>query len=347
MMVNERREGSEAPHRHRPTLLEEELLQEERRATCCGRPIVKVDSKTFYFLLFIVVEGMAILGTTMWAMSTLRYPLDDTTRPSFAYGCTIMFNCFVVVYFVIHGTLRERKEELYAFLFASVGVGAYVIYNFFTGIYEWDVRLTRLILVASAQPFNIAGGVYVLRNMDWLAFHVAGANLNVQTLYKTYCRFLTLLIFDFQIAVSLAILEYLTASLTKIQVTLAVVGLALSVLWLALAMNMAKYEVRWSLIPFALFSLAEPSFIIYKIVTIATEWSTHKVLVTYPVFVIGGFAIVLRICVLLYARFVVQNFGKGLKEHLLREHVPLMASPPAAPSESSYLLPKSRSSSEA
>lgn len=333
MMVNER-----GPHKT-PTLLEATLLQEETNPTCCGTEILLPARSTLYFLIFVVVEGLAVIGTTMWAMSTLTYPLDDDTRPSFAYGCTIIFNCLVVVYYVIHGTLRERKEEIYAFLLASVGVGAYVIYNYFTGIYELDVRLTRLILLVCMQPINIAGGIHVLRNMDWLAFHVAGANLNIQALYGTYCRFLTLLIFDFQIAVSLVILAYLTASLTHTQIAIAAAGLVGSVAWLSLTMNMAKYEVRWMVIPFALISFAEPAFIVYKFVVIATEWSEQKNLIAFPVYVLGSLALMLRLSVGLYARFVVGNFGKGLKPHLLRVHVPLVAAQ-AGLDESSYLLAK-------
>jgi hypothetical protein len=138
---------------------------------CCGEPIQPPDSRTKLFLGIVSLEILAIMALTCWTIGDIHFPLVEANRYTFAYAFTILFNCLSIIYFVYDGVLRERKEELFAFFGASLIVAAYSSYDFFVGCSHSDC-LARMVVSLALQPFNIGFGIYLMKDMNWLAYQV-------------------------------------------------------------------------------------------------------------------------------------------------------------------------------
>ena len=155
--------------------------------TCCGEPISLPGTRSKIFLLLVTLEIIALVSLTCWTINDIEFPLNDNTRYSFAYAFTVLFNCFCILYFVFDGILRERKEELLAFLAASILVASYSIFDYFMGCSRSTDCLVRLIVAAAVQPLNFGLGITTLREMGWLKYAVEICLFD--PVITTYCFF--------------------------------------------------------------------------------------------------------------------------------------------------------------
>lgn len=147
-------------------------LPRERAETCCGQHIKPPNTQAKFFLGGVTIEILVLIGLTCWTINETSFPLDDNTRYTFAYAFAVLFNCFAVLYFVFDSVLRERKEEMYAFLVATTLTLAYSIYDYCVGCSHGTDCMTRLIVCAIVQPFNVVLAVLMIRDMNWLAYEV-------------------------------------------------------------------------------------------------------------------------------------------------------------------------------
>jgi hypothetical protein len=294
------------------------LFEESNQPTCCGMPIQPPDRKRVFFLVVVSIEILVILGLTSWTIQEIHFPLTDDTRYALSYALVIIINCLFNLYFVFHGVLRERREELWAFFVASLLVLAYTAYQYFVSCGDSEC-LARFILSAILQPFNIGFGLYIIDGMAWLAYRIGGADQHVQALYSQHCAFISICKVDFQCATTLVILGSCSRVLSENAVILSVLGLWISVWWLVLASYASRHEHGLLMALFFLGATLEPAYIIAKMIDISNDWAKYESLTSYPLLVLGAVALALRVVVVALGHRVYRAFGKGLKPHLLNE----------------------------
>ena len=116
-------------------------------------------------LLGLAAQVLAVVALSIDRLQSLKSIEDpDVTsldREAFAYTLCVLVNTLFVLYYVLHGTLRERVVEIGAFVLASVLLSAYLAYIYWVGHFTDAVSLARLIVGLAFQPFNVAAGVRV------------------------------------------------------------------------------------------------------------------------------------------------------------------------------------------
>lgn len=291
----------------------------ESQSTCCGDPVQPPDRRETFFLVVVTAEIVAVMGLTCWTIDSITFPLTDDTRYSFAYAITMLFNALCILYFVFDGILRERREELVAFFVASLLVAAYSCYDYFIACRNDDMCLARMVVALALQPFNVGFGALLMSDLNWLAYKVGGANAELQRLYRQHGAFLGVTKVDFQVAVSLVILASFSGVLSETALFLSVIGLWVSAWWLVGAWFASRHEHRAVMVVFFVFALLQPAYVLYKLVSIATDWSEYQQLISYPCLVLGGLSLALRAVVVALGARVYRDFGRGLQAHLLNQ----------------------------
>lgn len=301
-----------------------------QRPSLCGQAIQKPSGLTLVFLLTVSLELLALVALTSLSLDeNARHKhsaeTEDAREAGLSYGTAVLLVTLAVWYFLVHGTLFERRLEVMIFVAASLCMMLFVIYQFVnpgadTSGLPRDARLARLTLVCASQPLNVVGGVIIVRNMDWLAFHLVGADEHLQRAYYVLTHFLGLVKLDLIVAIALLVLAAFSGLLSHVELGLCIAGVVLTLAWAFLAATMAKEERRRLAVPFFLVAVLEPAFIVYKFYDVATEWDSYQSLISGPLIVVGVLALLVRIAVVVYAAYVLKNFGIGIKQAYVRRH---------------------------
>lgn len=138
-------------------------------------------------------------------------------------------------------------------------------------------------------------------------------------MYRYAGLYSSLLKFDFQLGVSLAVFV-----ITKVQeltlrdeVTVGV-GIPLQLAWSILGWFAMRREQMILVYLFIPLSFVEPAYLIYRIDKVANNWdqdiANGQGVLDYSFLGAASLAFVVRVLVLVALKFVVNNFGKGLKE---------------------------------
>ena len=83
---------------------------------------------------------------------------DPNERVRFAYALCVLVNTGFVLFYVVHGTFRERPSEIFAFLLASFLTAAYLVYGFLRSSSDRRESLVRLVIGVALQPINLIFG---------------------------------------------------------------------------------------------------------------------------------------------------------------------------------------------
>ncbi|EGD83317.1 hypothetical protein PTSG_03925 [Salpingoeca rosetta] len=279
------------------------------------------DRKRWLFFTFVSLQILAIIGITAAVIDQHDKASGNATL---AYAISLLLTSVAMWYFVANGIFFEQKWRIIFFLVAAVLVFAYALYRYLRGRDDEDVGeskdelLARLIISGVCLPIDFVGSYFILTDMDWLAWHIAGCDEERMQAFHWLSRFRSFLDLDFMVAITLVVLAAFSHTLTEPQLGLAISGLVISLAWIVVGTAGARRENTVFMVVFYALSTLEPTFIVYKFVEFANNWDHYKHKdTTNPVIFLGCVAILLRAVVVALAVKVHRNFNLGLKQALL------------------------------
>eukprot|EP01135_Chromosphaera_perkinsii_P005669 Nk52_evm1s358 gene=Nk52_evmTU1s358 len=287
--------------------------------TLSGLPVL---SKIF--LAMVLLETAAVVGLTIQRISQISFPLNTETRTDFTFGILLFINAGFSLYYSFHGCLKERAVEIYAFLVASATVAVYVVYQYLEEPKE-DIeshshllRRIRFYVVLVFEPLNWIVGIMVSRSFGWLSYKIVGANKLLSDMFTSYCTYLSVLKLDVQAGINFVVMTALMNFIGYVELGFDIVGLVFTLLWACASWAAIRYEKKNLLLPVYFFSIVEPLYIAYKLVTMA-ESSSREIenFARLPIIITGFFALLIRILFFLALVRCYRNFGKGLKNRLI------------------------------
>ena len=162
-----------------------------QRPRIFGQAFMRPSRARLLFLVAVSLELVALIGLTSYSIeeNAERGPdanADPASREAgLSYSTAVLLVILAVWYFVLHGTLFERRLEISFFMLASLALCMFVLFQYLnpgqdTSGLPKGARVARLVLVCASQPLNLVGGVMLIRSMDWLAFHLVGGDDKLQ-----------------------------------------------------------------------------------------------------------------------------------------------------------------------
>ncbi|KAI0209978.1 hypothetical protein LSAT2_005315 [Lamellibrachia satsuma] len=288
----------------------------ETRKTFAGLMIIE-----WAFLAVSVVNIVATIGLTIERMVIVVQ--SDPTNSDFTFALLLLVNAVFCLIYAVHGLLREREYELYVLVAAIAVVLTFCVLGYSINPNKrTQVKLIRLILASLLAPVNIVLAVIVARKFGWLEFRIVGASESFQNMYREVARFMDLLKFDFQVAVSFVILALRDGtSLSNPEIITVVLGLAVSLALMLLGWFSVRLEFIWCVVVVALLGIIEPVYVVYKMVNLfgSLPFKKDTMTITYSTMAAGFLALLVRSLLMLEMCIVCKNFGKGLKERVFSE----------------------------
>ncbi|KAJ7331212.1 hypothetical protein OS493_019994 [Desmophyllum pertusum] len=293
----------------------EDNIRERTTVTAIGKvkTFAGLEAVEWTFLIISVINVLVAVGLTINRLVVLE---NDT--PDYTFAIILFINIGFCLFYAVHGVLREREFELYAYIVGIIVVLCYIsidlIVNTRTAL-KW-VRLVAMVLLGFP---NMYFGIKVAQGFGYLAFKTVGAAEELHRMYRYAGMYSCLLKFDLQLAVSLAVFVIMNVTDLELhdKVTIGI-GIPLQLAWSILGWFAMRRELMILVQIFIPLSLVEPAYLIYRINKVATNWSKNtsdgKDVLAYSFLGAASLAFIVRVLVLITLRFVVNNFGKGLKE---------------------------------
>ncbi|CAB4004943.1 Hypothetical predicted protein, partial [Paramuricea clavata] len=178
----------------------------------------------------------------------------------------------------------------------------------------------RLVVVLVFAPvnlilcFKISMQHYTSKNLIIRTLH--SANIKFQNMCMNMFIFQTLLILEFEMALSLIVLV-LTSGLEKVnpgEYVVLFVGIFVGIIWLIVGYLVPKYEQKTWVYVFLIFSLPQPAYVLYKIIQTGMDWNKQSNTINVSIIACACLFLMTRCLVSFYLWTVVSNFGKGLRE---------------------------------
>ncbi|KAK6994165.1 hypothetical protein BgiMline_010752 [Biomphalaria glabrata] len=275
--------------------------------------------KEWLFVIVSIINITTAIGLTLYRMIVVVQS-EDSDSPDFTFTLLLLINAVFCYFYVLHGVLRERVFELYAFMAAILVVTLYCLleYFVFNPSRQTTVKLVRLILACLLAPPNIFLAFIVSKNFGYLEFRIVGASKELQRLYEQAAIFSCLLKFDLQATSSIVILalEDGTQVSTLETVSLAI-GLPYSLMWCLLGWLTLRRELKYGAITFAVLGFIKPCYYVYKIVREYVKQQDPDVPTTdtivYSIIAAVSIGLLVWAMLMIELWFVYKNFNKGLK----------------------------------
>ncbi|XP_032240747.1 uncharacterized protein LOC5515196 isoform X2 [Nematostella vectensis] len=265
--------------------------------------------------LFVIISTNNILfaiGLTIERLVNLPQNSTDYT-----FAIILFINTVFCLYYAIHGVLREREFEIYAYIAATAVLIIYIVLDLALNTSRPAVKWARFGLLVFFGPSNVYYGYKVVKGFGYLEFKTVGAAVSLQKMYRLAGIFSVLLKFDLQLAVSLLVLVIQNTTSLSLQEKLVVgIGVPVQVIWAYLGWIIMRREILnlvWVFLPW---SFLEPGYLIYRTYDIIANWKSqdNSNILFYTFFGAAALALIIRVLVLVSLRFVVNNFGQGLRE---------------------------------
>eukprot|EP00123_Amoebidium_parasiticum_P005844 comp16937_c0_seq1/m.15520 comp16937_c0_seq1/g.15520 ORF comp16937_c0_seq1/g.15520 comp16937_c0_seq1/m.15520 type:complete len:346 (-) comp16937_c0_seq1:426-1463(-) len=294
-----------------------------RRATTFMGPIRNPDQWGKLFMTFFSAEAIAVVGLCAYRLYK-SIPITDATRSDFVYTVCLLLNIPFCLYYCIHGTLRERHVELYAFVCATLLVTAYVFYQYFTEQHEGmsdptsRSHLVRLAVVCVCEPVNLVLALAVANRFGWVSFMTVGGDSVLAGMWHTYCVFFSLLKVNLQTALTFILISFFSQGQTfPFEWVVETCVLFFLLLSFGLASYVFPGERSSCLFPFMAVMLVQPGYIVWKVLQASVFFpDSYTLFVRLPIFVVGGVSFLLYMLTVIYGIIVWRNFGSGLYERL-------------------------------
>ncbi|KAK2571527.1 hypothetical protein P5673_004133 [Acropora cervicornis] len=212
--------------------------------------------------------------------------------PDFTFAIIVLINIGFCLFYAIHGVLREREFELYAYIGAITAILVYIVIDLAVNESRTRLKWGRFGAIICLGPPNIYFAIKVAQDFGYLAFRTVGASEAIHRMYRCAGRFSCLLKFDLQLAVSLSVLVITNVTKMSDEAKITVsVGVPLQLFWSILG---------W--------------------LAIINDWQRETAdgndVLIYSFLGAAVAALLVRALLLYSLRCVVNNFGKGLKEQV-------------------------------
>lgn len=280
------------------------------------KTLAGLELNEWIFLIISVINVLVAFALTIDRLVELKKYL-----PEYTFAIIVFINIGFCLFYAIHGVLREREFELYAYIGAITAILVYIVIDLAVNERRTRLKWGRFGAIICLGPPNIYFAIKVAQDFGYLAFRTVGASEGIHRMYRYAGRFSCLLKFDLQLAVSLSVLVITNVTKMSDEAKITVsVGVPLQLFWSILgwlAMRREKMQLVWIFCPI---SVVEPAYLIYRTASIINDWkweTAHGNGVLMYSFLGAAVAALLVRALLLYSlRCVVNNFGKGLKEQV-------------------------------
>eukprot|EP00698_Gefionella_okellyi_P002996 TRINITY_DN12823_c0_g1_i1.p1 TRINITY_DN12823_c0_g1~~TRINITY_DN12823_c0_g1_i1.p1 ORF type:complete len:382 (+),score=54.63 TRINITY_DN12823_c0_g1_i1:67-1212(+) len=288
----------------------------------------------------VLVEGIGLILFELVVIALLRYAnLYDSNvqlaqfTQELAYGLVVIVNSIFFVYFAFDAIFNENRFELSAFALTSLVLCGRLVWFFVSErglwlqntlqrIVEW-MALACMVVVIIMQLLIIWFSVQAWRAFGWKMWkEIRNADKSLLYAFGNYQAYLSALKIDLQFGCSLLILAafFLYDPSTSYALYVVIAVIVLSFVWAFYGRYCIRREWRLGMIPFLLFCLAEPTYIIYKIVQLygtpntpsdIYEDCTYVPCLAFAVY--GSAAIIIRLLLFFFAIRCWRRFDRGLK----------------------------------
>lgn len=277
--------------------------------------------------VFIGISAVNILTAVALTIVRLVQVVEtDSTSADFTFTILLLINAGFCMFYVLHGVLRERVFEIYAFMAAILVVLMYCIleYAVFNPSHRTTIKLVRLIVACIMAPPNLIIAWKVSGGFGYLEFRIVGASEFLQGLYRQAAIFSCLLKFDLQATSSLVVLVLKEGTFVSTLETVSLaVGLPFSLFWCLLGWIMLRKELKICAYIFAFVGLIKPVYYLYKVITVYIEINKNlepSTTVTYSLLAATALGLIVWLMLMVELVIVYNNFGKGLQEHTQGAH---------------------------
>ncbi|CAL1547338.1 unnamed protein product [Lymnaea stagnalis] len=276
--------------------------------------------KEWIFLIVSMINILTAISLTLYRMIIVINE-KDSQSPDFTFTLLLLINSGFCIFYVLHGIMRERIFELYAFMAAILVVVMYCVleYFVFNPSKQSTVKLVRLVLACVLAPPNIALAYFVSKNFGYLEFRIVGASPHLQRLYRQAGLFSCLLKFDLQAACSIVILALKDGTKVSLLETVSLaIGIPYSLFWCLLGWVSLKRELKSGAVVFAIFGLIKPCYYLFKIIREYIELKDEKVptkdSIVYSLIAAVSLGLLVWFMLMIELVFVYKNFDQGLQE---------------------------------
>lgn len=318
-----------------PTTFEDLGIPQSERTT--AQPVTTVfgqrrkwNSLSKLEVAFLVIALLSILSTMGLTLERIvdilmnhRAGTDD-----FTFALVLLMSTAFCVFYIINGVFGERAFELLVFIGGVLIVLGYSIINYtqvdpdVTRRTPKTVKLVRLILVSVFGPIDIIMGLIIAKQYfesGNLVFRTVGANLDLQRMCRNMNLYVSVLKFDLQLQLTLVILVLSNGTQLELtEILVLSIGIPYSIIYTVLGWLAVRFENKIMAYIFFLGSVAEPAYIIYKIIDLSANWQESKtnreLLIPITVICASWAALGIRIILMVTSIRAVRNFGLGLKE---------------------------------
>lgn len=299
------------------------LRQQWKALSLWGRTLLILVNTQSVLLIVFSVASMVI--STQTGLTDPNH--DKLLRKDVAYGLVVIVSTFFFAYFAFDGVLNENKFEMTAFALVSILLTLRIIFAFAVldpnvtevpAIANRWMTLAVMVVVCVLQVFLVWLFVKTWKHFGWKLYRTVGANKSLITYFMKYQIFLSMLKIDVQFGLSLVLLAgfFLFDPASSTALWLNVVYVVISIVWAVLGWQMVIREIKVGMVFFFLFAVAEPAYIIYKVVGFYKP--VPEVDCTYVPCILftftGCVAIGLRVALCVFAGICMRNFGLGMKK---------------------------------
>ncbi|XP_033095983.1 uncharacterized protein LOC117100414 isoform X2 [Anneissia japonica] len=277
-----------------------------------------VSSITKIELAFVTVAAISVLSTIGLTITviTLLEKADEKPSADLVFAIVLLINSLFCLYYVVDGVFFESAYEIVVFVGAAFILLIYCIISFTQSTGD-TVKTVRFYLIIILGPCCFILGSILAKNYyesKNIIFRTVGASVELQNMCGLMLFFQTLLKFDLQLEVSMVVfvLSDNTSNIGMQDSLILGFGLIYSVVWAAIGFLSVRYESRNLVIFFYVTSIAEPAYIIYKMVDVIDHGLEDLILSAIITCGVIGLLIRLVTCITMF--FVYKNFGNGLKE---------------------------------
>lgn len=229
------------------------------------------------------------------------------------------------VYHVVVGVLSEKPYDVAVYMFTTIAVWIYSVMNYVTAYEARNTqKLVRLIVISTVGPVIIGFSIHLIKKYHESKAMVSAVVGNARPEIQAICNriFLcdSLLKFDIQLGVSASILwiqrSLVEEKIVREEIIVVPIAVTITFLWGLIGYMAIRLENR--ILVWILFTTSpfEPGLFIFNIVRSHVEKQEKCFVPVLQMSMIacGAIAIVSRIATIWCMKYVMDDFGKGMKQ---------------------------------
>eukprot|EP00698_Gefionella_okellyi_P022944 TRINITY_DN7704_c0_g1_i1.p1 TRINITY_DN7704_c0_g1~~TRINITY_DN7704_c0_g1_i1.p1 ORF type:complete len:328 (+),score=62.55 TRINITY_DN7704_c0_g1_i1:28-1011(+) len=243
-----------------------------------------------------------------------------------AYALVLIVSAIFLLYFAYDGVINENKYEVAAFLAVTYLLATRIGWMFITGRWIDSTRNLPLYIALNYAAlamfvlnvlFAVPNTIYTVRawkSFGWKMYRNVGTDRELKEKFRVYQIFLSLLKVDLQFNISLVVLGgfFIFQNVANADLWVNIVMVIVTIVWTFLANYAIRQEQFKLFILVCAFAVVEPTYIIYKMVTLFGP--SGQLVVDNPriLFAISGaLSIAERILLFFFIVRCYRNWGPG------------------------------------